>query len=435
MTTLAHPKNSRSKIFSAALCLCIFPAANAQFAAVVPEGVLAVVGAHRTYAEQNNTWNANGQRVSLSSKSQLNFDGQHLLRGEGGAKLQSLAEELKRYDPNPNNASSLLKRLNLGTLDVGGRAKLNVQYLGFALGLPRQTSFYFAAPIIDLQITTRFTLSGGNNATAIRDELGGLAYDELRDGLDKASQLTERDIKASIEAAEYTGVDSWRYRNFADSIAGFAFDIIPPASAPAPADFSLQGEAFVSIPTGHVDNPDILSDVGVGTGAWGVGVGLTPALKTEALDLSLEANATYYLPSKQIMRIPEQDETIIPASRRTNVTVQTGLDWGITAALEKKFDWFQPQYRLTFKRHERDTLRGSLPGNYSALMNPTERSQYEHAVWLNLSTIELYKQQKFPLPLRFKLAGNQIFKGNNSYDDTFFELQLVSFLPTPWMPE
>lgn len=88
-----------------------------------------------------------------------------------------------------------------------------------------------------------------------------------------------------------------------------------------------------------------------------------------------------------------------------------------------------------FKRHERDRLSGSLPGNYDALMKTTERTQYEHALWLYFSTIDLFKRNEFPLPLRLKVAANQIFKGFNSFDESFVEVQLISFLPTPWMPD
>ncbi|MBM3381457.1 MAG: hypothetical protein FJY29_03355 [Betaproteobacteria bacterium] len=423
------------KCMCAALGLSAPGTAWAQFAGVVPEGVLAVVGAHRSYVDQLNTWNSKGNRVSLSQRAKLRFDGEHLLRGEGGAKLQSLAQELQRYDPNPNNPTSLLKRLDLGTLNVGGSAKLNIRYFGLALGLPARSTFFVAAPLVDINVKTSFKLSGQNNANAIRDELGNVAFEELRSGLAQAAQLVERDVKASVEAAEYTGVDSWRYFNFADVIAGVTFDIIPPAEPTQAVDFSLQGETFVSIPTGHVDNPDVLADVGIGTGAWGLGLGITPSYTLNPLSLSLESNIMGYLPSQQKMRIPEIDETIIPASRRTTVQVQTGIDWGMTAVVDAKFNWFQPQYRLAWKRHERDQIKGKLSGNYGLLMDATEKQQFEHALWFYFSTIELFKQKQFPLPLRFKIAGNNIFKGFNSFENTYFEVQLVSFLPTPWMPE
>lgn len=409
--------------------------AQAQFAAVVPEGVLAVVGTQRFYKNQTSTWDAHGLRKPLNQKSQLKFDGEHLLRGEGGADLQSLARELNEYDPNANNPTSILRRLNLGTLNVGGSARVNVHYLALALGLPGKSTFFMAAPLVDMSVKTSFALEGINNAKAIQDELGELPFTQVRNGLSQAAQLTEKDIKASIEAAEYTGVDSWRYRNLTDSIAGFAFDIIAPEPPGEDPQWALQAEAFLSIPTGHVDHPDIISDVGLGTGAWGLGCALTPTLSLGRYSLGLETNALAFLPTRQVMRIPEVDETIIPASRRATVDVQTGLDWGTTAVVSRKFDWFEPQYRLSWKRHERDTIKGKLAGNYNALMAPTEKQQLEHALWLYFSTIDLYKEKKFPIPLRVKLAAQQLFKGWNSFENTYFEIQLTSFLPTPWMPE
>ncbi|MFZ9521803.1 MAG: hypothetical protein ACO3A4_15135 [Silvanigrellaceae bacterium] len=418
------------------LAVCFPKKAEGQFAGVVPQGVLAVVGAHRTYLDQNSTWNAKGVRTPLSNKAQLNFDGEHLLRGEGGAKLQSLAEILKGYDSNPDDPGSVVRRLNLGVLNVGGSGKLNIQYFGLALGLPNKQSIYLAAPIVDLQVKTGFTLTGSNNASEIRNELGELAYQPVRDGLETASKINERDIKASIEAAEYTGVDSWRYRNFADVILGYATELVSPNPALLPeGDFSLEAEAFVSAPTGHVDNPDVLSDVSIGNGTWGIGFGLTPKVSFESFSLGIEANATAWLPSKQKMRIPFSDETIISASRRTTVNYRTAPSWEMTAVFAGNFDWFQPQYRAMLKRHERDSISGPISGNYTDLMKATERTQIEHALWLYFSTIDMFKRNEFPIPLRFKVAANQIIKGFNSFDETFFEVQLVGFLPTPWMPD
>lgn len=426
---------SRGTLFSIALLASAQSySAFAQFASVMPEGILALIGTHRSYVNQTHSWNIDGIRSPLNKRAQLRFDGGHLLRGEGGAKLQALAQELERYDPNPNNPNSVMKRLNLGTLNVGGTATMSIQYLGLAVGLPAGFTLYAAVPLVNISIKTNFAMEGKNNAKDLEDELGELAFEELRAGLNQAGQLTERDIKASIEAAEYTGVDSWRYQNLADVIAGVAFDIIPGSEAPEGIDFSLQAETFLSAPTGHVDNPDVIADVSIGTGAWGFGLALTPKVKfNQSYSLSVEGNAMAFMPSKQKMRVPEIDETIIPTSRRTMVDVQTGMDWATTLVFDSKFDWFQPQYRVGWKRHERDSIKGTLSGNYDSLMIPTEREQLEHALWLNFSTIEMYRENRFPIPFRLKVAAHHLFKGWNSFDNNYFELQLVSFLPTPWM--
>jgi hypothetical protein len=419
-----------------AFCLSAFLSGRAwaQYAGVVPEGVIAVVGAQRNYVDQKKTWNDRGQRISLSNKAQLRFDGEHLLRGEGGAKLQSLAEELQRYDPS-GQSQSLLKRLNLGTLDVGGQAKLQVQYFGLAIGLPKRTTFYIAAPLIDIEVKTQFHLRGSNNAGEIRDELGTLAYDELRSGLGQAALLTDRDIKASIEAAQYTGVDSWRYHNLGDLLTGVTFDIGESLPLTDTVRLSMQGEAFASVPTGHVDHPDVLSDVSVGSGAWGFGLAFTPTLSWSDWAFGLESNALFSLSGKQKIRLPELDETIISADRKTDATVRPGADWGTTAVIAYNHRWLQPQYRISWKRHERDSIQGRLTGNYNALMDASEKQQFEQSLWIYFSTIELYREKLFPVPLRLKIAGNHLFKGFRSFENNFFEVQLISFLPTPWMTD
>lgn len=404
--------------------------AFAQYASVMPEGVLALIGAQRSLAPQETFWDAAGQNNSMSQKTKLRFDGAHLLKGEGGEDLRTLADELYKYDP----SQALLNRLDLGTLNVGARAESQAQIFGLALGLTKNISLFAVAPLVTVDVKTSFQLTGSNNALAIRDELGGVAFDELRDGLEKAANLKERDIKASIEAAQYRGVDSWRYRNLGDAIAGFVFNVPFVGELGLWPELSMIGEAYLSIPTGHFDQPDILADVSIGAGTWGLGFALTPSFGWQNYSLQLENSLVAYLPHQKQMRIPEGDETIIPISRKTNTQITPGIDWMTTAVFASKFDWFQPQYRLSFNGHTRDEARGKLTGNYDALTKESERTRIEHALWLYFSTIELFQQKQFPLPIRLKLAANQIVKGFNSSENTFFELQFVSFLPTPWMP-
>lgn len=405
--------------------------ARAQYASVVPEGVLAVIAGHRGFAPQETFWNGSGKSLSMKQRNQLRFDGPHLLRGEGGEKLRTLADELYKYDP----SQGLLNRLDLGTLNVGARAESQAQIFGLALGLTKNISLFSVAPLVDLKVNTLFQLTGSNNALEIRDELGGVAFDELREGFEQAAILNERDVKASIEAAQYRGVDSWRYRNLGDAIVGAVFNIPLPEQNTSEFKLSLIGESYLSIPTGHYDNPDILSDVSIGTGTWGLGMALTPMLDWENYSLQLENSVVGYLPHQKQMRIPELDETIIPLSRKTNVTITPGVDWMSTAVIAAKYGWFQPHYRLSVNGHTQDSATGRLSGNYNALTKESERLRLEHALWLYFSTVELYQQGQFPLPFRVKLAANQIIKAFNSSENTFFELQFVSFLPTPWMPE
>jgi hypothetical protein len=405
--------------------------ARAQYASVIPEGVLAVIAGHRGFAPQDTFWNGSGKNLSMKQRTQLRFDGPHLLRGEGGEKLRTLTDELYKYDP----SQGLLNRLDLGTLNVGARAESHAQIFGLALGLTKSISLFAVAPLVDLKVKTSFQLTGANNALEIRDELGGVAFDELREGLEQAANLNERDVKASIEAAQYRGVDSWRYRNLGDAIAGAVFNISVPEQNENELKLSIVGESYLSVPTGHYDNPDVLSDVSIGTGTWGLGLALTPMLDWENYSFQLENSLVAYLPHQKTMRIPELDETVIPPSRKTSVTITPGVDWMSTAVFAAKYDWFQPHYRLSLNGHTQDSASGRLSGNYSALTQESERLRFEHALWLYFSTIELYQQGQFPLPFRVKLAANQIIKAMNSSENTFFEIQFVSFLPTPWMPE
>lgn len=404
--------------------------ALAQYASVMPEGVLAVIGAQRSLAPQETFWNSAGNKNSMSQKTKLRFDGAHLLKGEGGEDLRTLADELSKYDP----SQELLNRLDLGTLNVGARAESQAQIFGFALGLTKDISLFAAAPLVTVDVKTSFQLTGSNNALEIRDELGGVAFDELREGLEKAANLNERDIRASIEAAQYRGVDSWRYRNLGDAVAGVAFNVPFVEKLGLSPELSMVGEAYFSLPTGHFDQPDILADVSIGTGTWGFGLALTPAFGWQNYSLQLENSFVAYLPHQKQMRIPEGDETIIPIDRKTNTQFTPGIDWMSTVVFASKFDWFQPHYRLSFNGHTQDDARGKLSGNYNALTKESKRTRIEHALWLYFSTIELYQQKQFPIPVRLKLAGNQIIKGFNSSENSFFELQFVSFLPTPWIP-
>ena len=65
---------------------------------LLPQGVGLYQYGYRSYAQQIETYDGSGAKVPLANQFAKPLDGPNLLGGKGGADLQRLAEELKKFD-------------------------------------------------------------------------------------------------------------------------------------------------------------------------------------------------------------------------------------------------------------------------------------------------------------------------------------------------
>jgi hypothetical protein len=396
---------------------------------LLPEGVGLYQFGYRGFATQTSSYNANGNKVPLGTRFDKSFTGQRMLNGDGGPDLQHLATELKKYDGDNNSSSPLLDELNLGQLSGEIKADVKTQFLALAFGLNKHFTLFMAVPWIEAHVSTKLSMTGSNNAATIKAQLGDLAYDELKAGLDKASQISEDQIQENIANLGYSSIDEWSHKGFGDLQLGVKTG--DKWRLNRKTSYSLGLTTTFVLPTGYYENPDVLTDVSLGQGYMSLGATIDQRL-VFLQNLLLGARTTYVksLPSQVKKRVPEAREDLVAADRKKTVHLNAGDNTDAAGLLGFVNDWLESTYALGVKRHFTDRYSGSLDGDYDTLGKNSNSYQLYQEMSLSLSSVKAYQKKRFVLPAVLTLSAHAPLKARNSTDERYFELSVSSFFST-----
>jgi hypothetical protein len=409
---------SRHLIYIAVATVVTMPA-SAQ--SLLPEGIVAWQVGYRFYRSQENAFDANFQLRPIGSNYTMNFDNEMLLSGKAGKDLQKLAGVLQTVgDPAET-------KLDLGTLRQNVSADLSASIFGAAFGAGKDLTLFFGVPWTYADVRNRIEFSGRNNAMDVLSRLGGFAFDELRDGLERASRLDAAAIRSSIESEGYGPIDRWQYSGIGDVLIGARTAAI--LELYDGGNLSLEYSPVVSLPTGHADDPDLINDIGLGKGYVSIAQTLVERFQmTRFLRLGLDQTFTYNMDARVQRRVPEGNESVIGADRKTNVLFDPGDDFETGVFFEAGSGYWTGSVRFAERRHFADKYSGSLSGNYGkmGLNSDTQLISYEGG--LTFTTVEAYQRKDFFMPLIAKLGASFPVAGRNSPSFEYYEFSFTSFL-------
>jgi len=396
----------------------------------LPQGIGLYQLGQRSFSEQLFSYDGQGEKVELGAQFNKQFNGQTMLSGSAGAELKRLAEELAKYEGQNPQSAGLIDRLNLGAMSGDVKANITARFFGLGYGLSDTVTLFFGVPYIDASVKSELTFNGENNAQAIKNELGDLAYDELKEGLDKASQLNAQQIRQNILDAGFSPFESWEHKGYGDLRLGAKV-----AFAQRPA----KGLKLVSIltptlevPTGYTENPDLLTDVSFGKGYYALGLNVEERLIiARSFWVGLDGSFTENFATKIDKRVPEGNESLPKADRKVSTNYQPGDDVDTAASVGLNLGVVSAAYRAGVKRHFSDSYSGTLAGNYKLLARDSSSYQMYQQVKLTFSTADAYKRKSFPIPLMISLGANQPVAAKNSSDETYYEITFASFFSTP----
>lgn len=404
--------------------------ARAQGADLLPQGIGAVQFGYRGFMPQTHTYNAQGKRELLGEPLSNQFNGKNLLEGKGGADLKRLAQELQKFDSFSQSPDSMINKLDLGKMEGDVRASVSAKFFGAAYGLTRRINLFFAAPYVEARVDTELSFSGVNNAQQIKNELGAVAFDELKVGLDRASAINTAQIKQSIESFGYAPLEHWEYKGFGDMMLGSQFGGQMVMNRTMNYHYALQ--TTLHLPTGYTDDPDILTDVAIGKGYYGFENKFTPRVEMfNRMSLGGWASYRYNLPASVDRRVPEGEEALVDISRKYNVDLMPGGDYSLGFDSRFRYHSAVAAYRLGYKAHQRDVYDGPVEGNYDMLGNGSDMRQTYHEMSVGLDTAKAFQQKKFPVPVIINVMAHLPISAYNSQDERYYEMSFTTFFATP----
>lgn len=168
-------------------------------------------------------------------------------------------------------------------------------------------------------------------------------------------------------------------------------------------------------PTGEKDDTDMLQDYAVGSGAYA----LLFRLNNDYVGIkNLVLNATFQydlvLPDHETLRIPLAVDRPITRDKE-NVDRDLGDIFRLEGSAAYTFSkGFSAGLTYWYEFKIKDDISGNKGFNYKSLEDETDQSEHILIARLNYSTLPLYLEKKFPVPLDASIFYRDRFAGKNN---------------------
>lgn len=283
-----------------------------------------------------------------------------------------------------------------------------------------------AVPWIDASVKTSLSFTGNNNADEIQGQLGDLAFSDLAAGLARADQLNATDIKNNIEAEGYASIDEWKHSGFGDLKLGTRTAMSQRLARQMAADLGLT--VALDLPTGYTEDADVLTDFDFGRGYYSLVFSSVQRLTLmRSYSTGLETTYAKNFNTTVEKRVPEADEGVVAADRKSRVRMNPGDETDVAWFAGAASGWIGSAYRVGAKRHFSDTYSGSLDGKYERLGEGSSKYQAYQELVLSLTSVDAYRKKAFSVPFILDFKAHHTLEGRDANDERFYELSLASF--------
>ncbi len=239
------------------------------------------------------------------------------------------------------------------------------------------------------------------------DPFGGAPFIPVSLG---GQPLTSDDVQELlVREYGFKRIESWSKDGLSDIEVGAKYQYLNSKN------WRLAFTAGVILPTGDVDDPDNLVDRGFGSGAYAPFLYLQhDYMGFRNLLLNLTLKYKLYLPDHEELRVPENPNRPITANKER---VDRDLGDVFEAEVECQYrftDWLSGFALYKYGQRLKDRISGDGGFNYEALEHETNATQHVAKIGLTYSTISLYKEKKFPLPMTVSISYRNRFAGSNN---------------------
>jgi len=403
--------------------------ARAQGLGLLPQGVGLYQLGYRLMPDLDSKFDQTTAPVPLGRNFDKEFKGPEMLKGRLGQDLKKLSTILVEFEGGAGGPGTLAGDLDLGKLSGDVTANVNSTILAMGFGVTKYLTVFVGLPIVSAEVTTQLSLTGPNNAQATLDKVGAAAFDELRDGLVRASNLSTDEIKKNFEEFGYKPVDKWSNSGLGDLRIGAKTGV--ETILQDGTNYSASVVARVEIPTGYIERADTLTDISFGKGYYALGLTLDQNLSRPSFFLGMDGTFLLNLDSDVEKRVPEAQETTMAKERTATVHLNPGDEIDFGGYVGTVHGWFSPRYRLGFARHFSDRYSGDLVGNYAELSKESDSWRLIHEAALILDSSKAYRAGKFSFPFVIAFKTSVITNGLNTSEQKFYELSFASFFSTP----
>jgi hypothetical protein len=389
----------------------IISQAYADSAEVMPKGVFNAQVAYNPYLPISKRFNGDGDTEDVSRYFNATLNSNifpalgaldEIMGGPGTAIIGDSVVDFKY------KATEVDFRLNYGVTDR----------LSVGIFIPYQ---WLSTDLKEARLDTKNATVGKNPLFGTPDDpFGGAPIVPISLG---GVPLTTQDVQhllgrglfingqLAIPGYGYKRVQSWSDSGLSDIEVGARYQYLKNDN------WRLAFTGGARFPTGRVDDPDNLVDLGFGTGAYALLFRLNNdyiGIKNLLLDVTIKYDLT--LPDEQLKRVTSIQHPIVPLSDEERVDRNIGdiitLEGAGTYTIAEGLD-VSLMYRYATKT--KDHISGNRNLDYAALEFETDWKYHLFNAGICYSTIPLFQQKKFPLPLKASFEYENVFAGRNNF--------------------
>lgn len=225
-------------------------------------------------------------------------------------------------------------------------------------------------------------------------------------------------------------------------IPGFGFKPLKTSSRTGFADIEIGGRyqyfktnnwrlAFtggIRLPTGEVDDPDDLGDIGIGNGAYALLFQFTHdyiGIKNLVLNATLRYDLVFR--NNERLRVPDDvNQPLTVNKENVDRDIGDNIDLEVSGVYEfLEGLTFSLLYKYDYKL--KDRVLGDRGFNYESLESETRATQHVGIASLYYSTIPLFQAKKFPLPIAAGISYRNRFAGTNVLRNQYIALTLAVY--------
>lgn len=217
--------------------------------------------------------------------------------------------------------------------------------------------------------------------------------------------------------------ETWSGNGIGDIEAGFRYQYLKTE------DWQLAFTGGMRFPTGRVDDPDNLVDYPFGSGAFALLFRLDNDFKgIKNLVLSGTFSYDLVLPDKQTLRVPENvNEPITRVKTKVNRDLGDVFKFEISALYTilkglSLYGYYEYGFAL------KDRVSGDGNFAFESLEDETDWTSHIVKAGVSYSTLPLFLQKQFPLPLSVGVFYRNRFAGtNNVLKSQYISFELTAF--------
>lgn len=408
---------SKKTFLSVVSGICLSLCAGQSMAAyydTLPKGVR-LVALRQVQTEQiSGGFDAQGSKEGLAFHQSLSSKELSEIKG-----ADIYFEELKNISPEAYD------RFTTGAYFIDANAQVKVQGLGVAYGVSDRLTAYVAIPFYKANVNMRIERTQQNSY----DEVAGILNESgnPNDTANFLNQLTQQLPDADGALLQTVLTKNYGYQPIGNWAAEGLGDI-ELVGLYRLTDWSQAGLATsfgVVLPTGRIENPDILQDIAFGDGQtdffleFGGGVSL---LDTR-LELDSSLRYTYQFGATKTLRVPQSDEVRF-SDKKADFYEKLGnkISYNLSGQY-KHTAWFNSILGYEFMQRGNSVFESSLQEANRILAIDSHELSHTLKAGLKLTTIDLYKMKKFAAPMSLEFIARRVVQGENTPEITRFDLE------------